>query len=806
MTKTPHSLYHLTPLRRTAWHIQGLFSARASLPVIVARELQRALRATYPTLPVTNTSPGLLTPRYRYQDRAISSAGYERSTLVDALINRFVDGVWVDYTQGQLLVAQPDGDPVTVSPLKNLDAQACVNRRGPLLLECCQQALIDDWTELSIEARSRLEMLSELLKKTLKKLSVPTLVTDAAQRQMLNDVLQTPDNNLRTGTTRAYLVDQWGEAGSEHLELLRGIVLTGPASTGEHFILFTLSDGIETFTSSNDLAQALRKRLTGLAPERKMQWRLYAPRSNIFDAFALTFLVKQLSDLQWEVELGRRTSYWSGTLLSTVHWLVTGDFDSMRLDANPELSRLYSAQPAWIKKLSREVRGLFSVHLQALGMLFKQANWRFFDDGVPSLLDYTRQKLMAAYPRPSTLEPKDVILTVHTVRGVSAAGGFPVKVISTLLDVALENLASLPGDAIEVTLRNGAAPPQWLTASAVKALVSTVDIGENYPRQVAAALKDSPAQVLWRSRSFIEQLRLELPMLALEFYSRGQWGFSRQGYDTVAAVMQVQAAERYQGSQVIVLRPLAFKATASATADVVMNMFVIGPRALDAGPVVLYRPMAQPKLMEFASRQDLLEAIDQPGALQQQVLAWMSADARATYCGNGFSAPHFNTLDGLALLIDALTSAPAILASEEVQGDYGQHLYKSQVQAILEQADRQSVSNRENLWARRMEGVSLGLNSVMPLVTGPLAVIGWLQVAWTVHQQIVEVNQGDSGDQDSGLVGFFLSMALVLMHYSNDAIGEQANAASDEDDTQVQRPEVPDEPDTPVPNVQLPAV
>lgn len=768
MANTPHPLYHLTLLQRTARDIQALFSSRSPLPVIAVQDLQHTLRATFPSVAITDEVPVLLTQRYRYSATTISAEQPERSTLVEALVNRFVDGIWVDYTQGQQLTEQPDSAPLIVSPLKNRDAQDAINRRGPLLLERCQQALNDDWTELSVEARSRFEMLSLLLKETLKRLSAPTLIADAIHRQMIHDVLQTPDNNLRGGTTRAYLVDQWGEMGSEQLELLRGMLIARQTGTDERLLLFTLSAGIEVFASRDALAKALRTRLTGLTPGRAMQWRLYEPRSNIFDGFALSFLVKQLSDLQWGVALARRSSYWNGALLDRVHWVATGDFDSLRLVDNPALSRLYGALPHWMKKVRREVRGEFSQKMHSLGTLFKQSNWRFFDDGVPSLLDFTRQKLMEAYPKSSRIEPDDVIITIHTVRGVSAAGGFPVKIITTLLKVALENLASLPGETIQVSLRNGSTPPDWLMPSAIKRMVSRVDIGENYPKQVSLSLRDSPAEVLWRSRSFIAQLRLELPMLALEFYSRGQWGFSRKGYETVAAVMQEQAVDRYLGDQVIVLRPLAFKASASAAADEVMNMFIIGPRSLEAGPVVLFCPMGQPKLMEFASRQDLLTAIEQPGALQQQVLSWMSADARATYRGDGFVAPHFNTLDGLALLIDALSSKPAMLAADEVQGDYGRHLYDSQVRAILEQADKQSVSNRENLWARRMERLSLGLNSVMPLVVGPLAVVGWLQVAWSVHEQIAQVSQEDTDDQDSALVSFFLSMALVLMHYSSD--------------------------------------
>lgn len=769
MDPLPYSLYRLKPLQRAAHDIHILFLSRASLQVITAQCLQRKLREKHPSVVITDLIPVLLTPRYRYTNKTITRIDDRPLTLVDAAINRFIDGVWVDYTQGQRFTDQPGRLPVSVSALKPLDVQETVNQCGPLLLEHCRQALVDDWTELSIEARSRFESLSFILKRTLKQLSSPTLVTDATHRRMIYEVLQVPDNNLRTGTTRAYLVDQWGEAGSGQLEVLRGMVLVGRNDTGETFLLFTLSAGIEVFESYAALGASLLKRLTGLAPGRGMQWRLYEPRCNIFDGFAMSFLIEQLNDLKLGVELGRRSPYWNSALFQAVQQIATDDFDSLRVDDKPRLRSLYRALPDWVKHASRDVHLLFSQALQDLAQLFNQSNWRFFDDGVPSLLSFTRQKLMASYPKQSTLDPGDVVITVHTVRGASAAGGFPVKVITTLLQVALDNLAGLPGDSIEVSLSNGNTPPSWMTPSFIKQLVSKVDIGEHYPKLVAASLKDSPAEVLWRSRSFIDQLRIELPVLALEFYCRQQWGFTREGYETVAAVMRVQAAERYLGSQVIVLRPLAFKASSTAAVDVVMNMFVIGPQALDAGPVVLFRPMAKPKLMQFADRQTLLTAVGRPGALQQQVLAWMSADARATYRGNGFVAPHFNTLDGLALLIDVLTSKPSMLDSAEVQGDYGQHLYQSQVQAILEQADKQSVSNRENLWARRMEGLSLGLNSVMPLVTGPLAVVGWLQVAWSVHEQMAQANQSGNEDQGSTMVSFFLNMALVLMHYSNDA-------------------------------------
>ncbi|MGA9700892.1 dermonecrotic toxin domain-containing protein [Pseudomonas sp.] len=789
MTSQLSSLGGLASLRRTAVDIQTLFSSRTALPVIAARDLQRALRAQFPEAVVTDATPVLLTPRYHCVDQNVVQGVSDRSSLVDQLIKRFVEDAWVDYTQGQLLTEQPDAGPIKPSGIKLLDAQTAVNERGAQLLQTCRQALIDDWIALTETASNRFELLSGLLKDGLKRLADHTYMT-TVQRQMIEDVVLAPDNNLRTTMTRAYLVDQWGVSGSQKLELLRGMVLANPQTAGDALLLFSLGRGIEVFDSPADLGAGLRKRLTGLAPGQAMQWRLYEPRSNMFDQLALTFLIKQLDDLQVGFERGRVTAYWGGPMLAYIHWLVTGDFDTLHLDPDSELSKLYAALPTWLQNASRETCQLYSQYLQAMGSLFGLPTWKPFDEGVPSLLDYARQQVLAAYPQASRVDPEDVIITVHTVRGASAAGGFPVKTITTLLRVALENLQALPGDSINVTLRDGSRAPAWMTGAAIKALVTQVDIGQNYPKLAAVKLKDTPAEVQWRSRHFIQQLRLELPMLALEFYSRGLHGFSRLGHATVAAVLKAAPAERYVGAEAIVLRPLAFKASATATADIVINMFVFGPKHIGRGPVVLYSPMGEPKLREFASHQALLAAIAEAGVLQQQVLAWMTPDARATYQGQGFNAPRFNSIDGLALLIDALTSLPAALGTDEISDDYAAHLYDSQVRAVLEQAQEQSVSNQENLWARRMEGLSLGLNSVMPFVTGPLAVVGWLLVAWGVHEQIAALRSGDQQARAPLLAGFFLNMALVLMHYSADPVSA-ARPPDDDAEGRAPTPEAP---------------
>lgn len=770
MALTPNGPSHYVPLAALAVKIQTLFAERSTLVQAVARDLRRSLLDSYPNLDITDQLPVLLTPRYHYENKVITALPAAHTPLVEVLIQRFVDDKHVDFGNGEVITDEPARHPPRAGALKPFDAETAINARGAQLLRTCQSALIEDWTSLSYQAKSRFEALAGLLKDGFRDVAAQTATLDVDQQQMVSDVVQVADNNLRQSGVRAYLVDQWGEEGSPHLELLRGMVLIAPKASGEHVLLFTLGAGVEVFDSRAALGAALPRWLTGLRPGKAMQWRLYEPGANIFDSFALTFLAKQLADLGQLANYGRQFPFWGSAALKGAHSWITGDFDSLQLADNHDLQRLYSALPSWLKQVDRDLRSLFSQQMRQMAELTGRAGWKFFNEGVPTILDFTRERLVAQYPQASDVKPDDVQLTIHTVRGASAAGGFPVKVITTLLEVALENLAALPGDAISVQLRDGSPPPAWMNAQAIKKLVTDADIGRTYPELVSAKLRDDQAEVAWRSQHFAEQLRIELPMVALQALCRGHGGVTRKGYDCVAAVVRETPEQRYVGDQAIVLRPLGFRTGADVSPDNVLNMFVIGPKDFEQGPHLLYRPMSEEKLLEFSSHEALFEAIKQPGTLQQQVLAWMSREARTVYQGEGFNVPHFKSIDGLAMLFDAMFSKPALLSRDEVSGDYLAHLYHSQVRATLELADRQSVSNSENLWARRLEGLALGLNSVLSFVTGPAAVVGWMLVAWDVQGQINAAHNNPTQDKSAVMAGFFLNMALVLMHYSRTEI------------------------------------
>ncbi|USW94295.1 hypothetical protein NHF39_23690 [Pseudomonas proteolytica] len=95
------------------------------------------------------------------------------------------------------------------------------------------------------------------------------------------------------------------------------------------------------------------------------------------------------------------------------------------------------------------------------------------------------------------------------------------------------------------------------------------------------------------------------------------------------------------------MRALAFQRKPGAKADVAQNMFIIEPRDPQSGPHLLYRPAYRDAVLEFASRDSLLAAIAQPGAIQESVLAWLPDDARVVYSNGGFKEPHYVRISGL---------------------------------------------------------------------------------------------------------------------------------------------------------------
>lgn len=774
-----------TPSLTLAHAIKRYFASRPTLQAVAVKVLQDKLGRRYRWLTIDPQQPMLMEPVYAYSDKGSSLQGYNSLTLVDALIERCVSGLFVDYSKGQLLVQHAQaGTPVPLS-VSSSDLEQVINEAGDSLIQLYQEALVDYWMEPGTDGKVRYLWLADALKNLLLVIAGGSTVSHAHLDMIIDVVSQPHPVAGKTRDVQAYIVDQWGESGAINLELLRGLVLVKQRGDKTSVLLFTLSWGIEVFDSLDKLGERLVSLLSDIAPDHHMQWRLCQPTGNIFHSFSLTFLAKQLADIQAVIPAVRAFDN-QQRLLERALRVITGDFDSAPYDTS-DMARLRAALPAWLLQADTDSQALMSQYAIDLARPMREPGWKPFDDGIPPASEFASRTLAAQlakdHPDKPPVDPDRIKVLMNVTDpapDIRAKAFWHVPPLYTQSTWTLTRFAWLGATDIDPHLLSLAAlepddPVPWLTPEQVVSAIERADIGAAYRRLIAAKLIDDPAEVSWRKARFIEQLRLQLPMLALEYHLRYPNAFSRKAYDSVVAVLNTKEA-----GQGIVLRPLAFKLMPESRADVVHNIFVIGPREVSGGPHLLYRPMASVKLIEFASWERLLSAIAHPGPLQYQVLAWLPEAVRSRYLKPGLAAPGREAFEWVDFQDSVWADGAVTLAQEVVAGDYLEQLFASNVEAMAGVAPAQPTTGLEMFWDWVKRYFGLGLALILPLVGGPVGqVAGWLLLAWLSWQDLKEIATGTSQDKLSGVIDLLVNIALLLLSRGRVSTNLGATVAAD---------------------------
>jgi hypothetical protein len=383
-----------------------------------------------------------------------------------------------------------------------------------------------------------------------------------------------------------------------------------------------------------------------------------------------------------------------------------------------------------------------------------------FEDGIKPIrqyaLDQLREAMLKEHADAERLNLADIEIVVDSV---VVWGSFtplvePERTTLSLVDLALQNLIALPLGNKSVRSTSATALPTWMSVSYLEALIVSVDIGKTYPALIKSKLLDDPLDSLRRQNLFTSHLRVELPLLALQQKIRAQAGIDELGYRYVAAVVQVLDANRWVDGQEIVIRPLAFKPgwRIGNSTDKVTNMFVIGPRQMDKGPCLLYRPMLDRPLSQHPTPANLIYAIKRSPTLRQSVLAWLPDGARANYSNYVFTGDRPSVWTLSQLLADPLTSlqmgGTLTLGSEVLASDSLATLYKANVNALVELAQRQSVSNAQNRWGTFKHAAWLILNAALPFLGRTVGTAAWIwQVLDDVEQTLDAADTGDRAQQ-----------------------------------------------------------
>lgn len=751
--------------------VHAHFATRPALFSVVFKALRTGISERYPNLQLDLLTLKLASPT--------PSGGYAFPLLAHVALAHVLKPRPLDLSpRGELPYYL---SPAPGSGLADVDmqviAQIIDELRASLYLSF-QQDLAEYWSQADSHGRSRWQWLGEFLQGQMTAAAATTSALSDTQRDMLAVAAAWPVRLERlprsTPTTYAYFIETTLARATQEVRLLTPDLLL---VRDRQVLLCSVAGAVEAFDSLDAFGQAWSLRLQRQFQFDSLTWRRNEPDSNLFEQQAGLILNQQLEDLAAvdlrgpsEAEVDRRLDRLTDPAMLFIP-APAGD---------PVLLQKIEAQlPGWLKQAHADDRFAYHLHLQQMAPVLRLNQGRSYNEGIENLHDFSRTTLRKQMQADhGDYDPDDVLLDFAVAAGYPGGAGIIDHVRMSLTELAVKNLAGKPKGTLTLSSKSGGALPPWLTDDYVlgsSGLIQRVDIGTAYPQTIKDLLLSDSVDARRREQLFTRELKVQLPRMALEFAIRQQYGVTTLGYRYVNALMGEAPIDRIVDGQEIVLRPLALCRKPGATADTVNNCFVIEPRDASIGPHLLYRPLYKDALYQYPTRQALLDALAAPGDLQDSVLTWLSDKARPIYAHGGIKEPHIiRFLAGDEFAVPE-KPAPATLAVDEgaeewlqsqVNGQLPSHLFGSTARALVELADRESVSNSESRWAIVMEGAWLLFNTLLlPLTRGPAMLAGWfLVMISSLEQDLAGLDSSDPTTRELAMIDLLLNTAMVLLH------------------------------------------
>lgn len=754
--------------------------AGPSIREVATHALQPALKALYPNLHIDPRLAMVVTPAWTLHNQRTVPGPRHVESLTDALVRHGVAATPVVYLDGEhYLTLQPSEQTPAQLPVR-IDAIArLLNELAPLLFIAFQEQQVDYWNQFTHASTPRWQGLSKSLRELW---NIETRSNwDNDRYAMARNLFTYPDKSTRTAHdryhSRACLIDlDYASKGvSTHLNILDMAVLIGTQGTRKLIISHSITRGFQTYDSLQQLGESLLTYTDGQLPDNRLQWRLIEPEGNYFDHLACNLIALQADSIG---ALANDTSTSNPDLAPHIS-RTTNELDPTNKQSSSRFNQVEQALPDWMSSASPSDLTAYSRHLMDLATVQEQNAGQSFQDGIKPIrefaLDQLRDAMLKEHADADKLNLADIEIVIDSV---VVWGSFlpPVgaeRTTLSLVDLALQNLIALPLGNKSVRSTKATALPDWMTVDYLEALIVSVNIGQTYPTLIKNKLLDDPVESLRRQNLFTRQLRVELPLLALQQKIRQQGGVDELGYRYVTAVVQLLDANRWVDGQEIVIRPLGFTPARRliASTDEVTNMFVIGPKQMDKGPCLLYRPMLDHPLSQYPTPANLIYAIKQSAALRESVLAWLPDAERANYANHVFTGNRPSVWSLPQLLADPLTSAqmsgPVLLGSGVIASDSMATLYKTNVNALVELAKRESVSNAQNRWATFKHAAWMILNAALPFLGRTVGTSAWIWQVLDDLQQTVDASEsGDRQQQKTAMTDLLLTLAMVLAHHA----------------------------------------
>lgn len=720
--------------------IQALFRSLPTLGEVARDSAQRYLdvntaprRFRAAQMRVGTPRDGTHAPPYSYQ------------SLPDMVMQRFAAGRPLHLVTDYHIVEQWGREQYVSAGLSLATVEALINQCGAGLLNTCIERLQDFWREQDTEGFTRWGRFAQAL------------------QAVFDDVSKPAGTGGGTALFRSVHVCRRGASQVRMLPLLL-------LRQAQQSFVFSLSGGLHSLSREDDIQVLLAAYLSPPELSELDQWFTLPVQGEPFQVLAVSYLAWQLDDI-------RALDYRMRRSVAQYQALFDEIIDPRRWFARPltpvQLD-LKAALPLWLAHASEEDTLACARLLQQLAQIRHDQGTRDFLQGIASIRQFADERLQACLkdlPQLAGLRPAEIEMSFDRVvaAAVPMPGGFIAgeveHVTVSLTDLALENLAGFPYTARRITLKGKAAPAS-LTYTQLKACVTAADVGRTYPALLKSKLRDDAAEVASRQSLFSRQWRIQLPLLALELKIKGLHGLTGSGAGRVLEAVQASDAT-------MAFWQLAFKTSATAAADEVTGHFIIGPRVGQNGPHLLYCPLMAAGLQEYASIAALFEAIKAPGPLQDQVLTWIAPQRRSVYANGGFLEPHIRRFLPGDEFGNYEKPAPAQLEKRIPTGDPAVRVFTDTVTALVELADRESVSNAEQRWALLKKFGWLMFGTLLPYLPTPLMLGGWLvQLMDSVQEQVSLDAEADEPTRTAVLMNLLVNLAAVLLHQADAGFAE----------------------------------
>jgi hypothetical protein len=749
-----------------------------SIREVATRVLQNDLKALYPQLEIDPGMAMVVTPRWKIIAGTVQPGSLRFESLTDALLRQTGSGESVIYLDGEhFLSLNPNAITPIHLPVKIDAIGRLINKLAPLLLVAYQEQQLEYWDQPIHGTTLRWQALSQSLRQVWNVEKVEGW--DVHQLAIARNVFNFPDAALRsprdTYRSRVCLIDfdRLDGTVSSHLNRTDLTVVIGAVGTRTIVLTHSIATGFLAYESLEKLGEVLPKYVGKLPPGATLQWRLFEPSGNFFDHQAIALVALQ-ADVIAGLEFVQRASRPAITTLPRPAAEVSDTTQAEQVSHFEKVQRLI---PEWLNNASPFDLGCYSRHLLDLALLQLRNSGKSFDDDIAPIktfaLDALRAHMLKSHSDVAhmKLENVEFVIVSQVVWGAFTAPGMSETTRLDLAELALENLIALPLGNPSVQYKDGTAAPAWMTPDYLMTAISAVDIGTTYPAWVKGKLLDDPRESLRRQRLYANNLRIQLALQALQSKILGQHGIDERGYRYVVAVMNELNADRWVEGQEIVIRPLAFIPSQrdNKTPDEVTNMYVIGPRDMDKGPCILYRPLLERPLTQYPTAANLLYAIKHSKELRASTLAWLPDNVRFNYSQYVFPGelPSVWTVSQLLVnpTISLQMSGPVLFGQRVIEHDRLATLFKANANAMVMKGERDSVSNPESRWASFKQHAWMIFSAVLPFLGRTAGTAAWIwQILDDLQEGLDARENQDTTAQWSALADLFLTLGMVLAH------------------------------------------